>query len=468
MLPEETIWDTIVSDHEHVWDNVNAIGREAMASFLVDGESVLDVGCGNGFVYRQALKDGLTFSRYVGVDLSTKFLEAANKLSPEGDWQRMDAEDLQFSDNEFDTVIMMHVLETVNGFERAVMEALRVAKQRVVVCFWKQFAEKTEIKETQPYGFEANYSKEDWFEFLKKIGMPTEPWLEVHAEAGRSNLFFMLEKKHLQVVIAKDAPPEVEKAIDEGTAPPTRRNVEVENMTWNPPVDNFEGPKMERPGHAVAPGDTEYTLKGLFSDTWRGDKLSTAIVDSDDLCDEHDPFDLLMKVKEQFPKFKITMFAIPKKCSPGLLDKYSSLGWVELGVHGYSHEPNTEFAELSYEDVDMRVMAAQSKLLYDGEFLRLFKAPGWQISTEGLQWLKDNDWTVMDQAYNDDRRPEGLKVVRYDDNPENKAQYNIIHTHTWNTSGNDIHEVLKNPPFDQETEFKFISEVAQPWSKSSA
>lgn len=491
MLPEKTIWDEIVSDHEHVWDQVNFIGREAMVGFLNPGESVLDVGCGNGFVYRSARDKGVTFSRYVGVDLSTKFIEAAQKLSPEIDWRRGDAEQLEFKDEEFDVVIMMHMLECLDGFEKAVMEALRVSKDRVVVCFWKQFAEKTEIKPTDPHGYESVYSKEDWFAFLEKIGMPTVPWVEVHAEENRSNLFFVLEKKNLKVPIVKEAPPEVQQAIRENKPPneytDVKRDVEQENLTWNPPIDvNEPGPEIVKPGHAAPPKEeevkdelptplsedpTETTVKGLFSDTFRvgeGNKVSltTAIIDSDDLSDEYDPYDMLVDVKSRFPKFKITLFAIPTKCSPALIKKYDELDWVELAVHGYTHDPNTEFQNATYEETDMKMLAGFVKL--GARAVKLFKAPGWQISDPTLQWLKDNDWAVMDQYYNNERRPEGLKTLVYADNPkEDGGAFNVLHTHTWDCCDNDIHKMLQHPPFDAETEFLFVSEAAKPWSKSS-
>lgn len=459
-LPKETIWDTIVSDHEHVWDNINFIGREAMASFLQNGESVLDVGCGNGFVYRAARKKGLDFSRYVGVDLSTKFLAAANKLSPELETVHASAEALPFKENEFDTVILMHVLECLDGYEKAVMEALRVAKGRVIVCFWKQFADKTTTKPTDGgYGFESIYGKDEWLAFLEKLGMPVAPWIEVHAEANRSNLFFVLEKKNLKVIIAQEPSPEVQRAINENVPPNTyttpKRNVEQENLTWNPPVEMAEATAVSAPGVAAK------KFKGLGLPG----PLQTAVVDSDDLCDEYDPYDVLVDFKSKFPKFKITLFAIPKKCSSALLEKYSKLDWVEMAVHGYDHDTNREYENMAYADTELRMLA--SFALYP-KFSKVFKAPGWQLSTDAMKWLTDSDWIVMDQHYNNDRRPEGLKTLVYADEPTeaNRGAMNIVHSHTWDTMGNGIKQVLEDPwYFDQNTEFKFVSEVAQPWKK---
>ena len=57
----------------------------------------------------------------------------------------------------------------------------------------------------------------------------------------------------------------------------------------------------------------------------------------DDLCDEFDPWEPLHALKEKYPGLRVTLFAIPARCSDGLLARYRALDWVELGVHGYHH-----------------------------------------------------------------------------------------------------------------------------------
>lgn len=492
MIPEITLWDTVVDEHEHTWDSTNVAGREAMVGFLSPGESVLDVGCGNGFVYRLAKQQGLEFKRYTGVDLSQKFLDAAKKLSPELELFRADAEDLPFKDGEFDTVFLMHILDCTNGYKKAVLEALRVANKRVVVCFWRPFRnEPLEdlIKPLEPYGFESMYSKKGWFDFLESLGLSPYPYVELWAGPTWYNGFYVMEKKNLKGVIPKEATPEVLEAFDKGTPPPEpelktvevdldekelkpgtiippkepptystiKRDVEQENSTWNPPIDiQAEGPNLVAPGRAEAPGKT---FKGLGEPG----PLKEVIVDSDDLCDEYDPYEALLEVKKRFPKFKITLFTIPMTSSEELIKKYKQHDWIELAVHGYKHDTNREFEHVNYDQANVVIPEGFNK--YPGAFVKVFKAPGWMISLPVLQWLKDNDWGVMSHSM-DSVRPEGLKTLVYADKPNNwpEAAKNIIHTHTWDCCGNGLDQVFRDPWFfDENTEFKFVSESLTPW-----
>ena len=61
------------------------------------------------------------------------------------------------------------------------------------------------------------------------------------------------------------------------------------------------------------------------------------VFELDDLCDGMDPYNDLLHVKNQYPGLRVTMFAIPSRCSDELLARYRALDWVELGVHGYHH-----------------------------------------------------------------------------------------------------------------------------------
>jgi predicted deacetylase len=128
---------------------------------------------------------------------------------------------------------------------------------------------------------------------------------------------------------------------------------------------------------------------------------------------------------------------------------------VELAVHGFYHSSNYECEQLSYEEFasEMNGFIADTGIFRF--FVKGFKAPGWQISDGAYEWLKDNGWWVADQAYNDDRRPEGLPVY--------KIGENSVHTHTWNCVGNGIYELLPQliEQVAEAKEFKFVSEVVQ-------
>lgn len=173
-----------------------------------------------------------------------------------------------------------------------------------------------------------------------------------------------------------------------------------------------------------------------------------------DQCQSHDCRDALLKLKEINPAFKATLFAIPGEMTNELYEwVISNHRWVQIAWHGFRHESNYECEKMSYQEFDtvMSGFEVPHGIIYE----KGFKAPGWQISDDIYQWLKDNGWWVADQAYNDERRPKDLKVYKVDDNS--------IHTHTWNCVGNGVYELFDEiaEKIKDETEFKFVSEVVK-------
>ena len=180
------------------------------------------------------------------------------------------------------------------------------------------------------------------------------------------------------------------------------------------------------------------------------------VFDLDDLCDEYDPYEELVALKERFPGLKVTLFAIPGRCSPELLERYRQVPWVELAVHGYHHAAQ-ECLVWGYDE-------AKEKLaeLAEAGWTRVFRAPNWQLNEQVYEALLDGDWVVADHAAY--AWPSGkLPMKRY--------TYNLpgvrgIHGHTWDVSGNgpsDWPEMFAGVPV--EAQFQFVSEAARvlPW-----
>lgn len=175
-----------------------------------------------------------------------------------------------------------------------------------------------------------------------------------------------------------------------------------------------------------------------------------------DMCQSHDCRDQLDKFHLANPAFKATLFAIPGEMTPELLEWSSAnSGWIELAVHGFFHTSNYECEKMTYEEMAWQM--ERFKPMVETNFVKGFKAPGWQISDACFEWLYDNGWWIADQPYNDMRRPIGLKTYKIGHNPD----ITPIHTHTWDCVGNGVYE-LEGQILEQtkdETEFKFISEV---------
>ena len=101
-------------------------------------ESLLDIGCGSGHLLSLSLTHGLDST---GIDPSEPMLErAAERLGNRADLYRGVAEDLPFGDNSFNHATLFSTLEFVENPEKAMEEAFRVAKDRVVIGFHNRWA----------------------------------------------------------------------------------------------------------------------------------------------------------------------------------------------------------------------------------------------------------------------------------------------------------------------------------------
>lgn len=174
------------------------------------------------------------------------------------------------------------------------------------------------------------------------------------------------------------------------------------------------------------------------------------IFDTDDLFDGNDRLDLLDRLKEANPAFKLTAFAVPRLASDSYWESLPD--WIELAVHGEYHPHPREAENWTYEKTVQVLMGRHPR------FVAGWKAPGWQISDATYQACLDLGFWVADQPYNDHRRPQGLRVHRLGDGDH-------VHTHVQNVEGNGLAEtftaLLKR--VQAAGSFQFMSEVVQPW-----
>lgn len=99
---------------------------------------ILDVGCGTGNYSIKLAKLGCIVS---GIDISQEMLQIAKRKSQEMnlriDFIRGNIEKMPFSDNFFDAIISVAVLEFVSNKDKALDEMFRVARQngKIVIGF---------------------------------------------------------------------------------------------------------------------------------------------------------------------------------------------------------------------------------------------------------------------------------------------------------------------------------------------
>jgi SAM-dependent methyltransferase len=104
----------------------------------VQGESILDIGCGAGASTLPLIEMGLNVT---GLDPSPYMLElCAARLGRRIDLYRGYAEDLPFDDNSFNHAVFFISLEFTENPLKAIEEACRVAKDRVFFGFLNRFA----------------------------------------------------------------------------------------------------------------------------------------------------------------------------------------------------------------------------------------------------------------------------------------------------------------------------------------
>ena len=105
---------------------------------LAEGHRILEVGCGTGAHLEVFLREGLNV---VGVDISPHMLRVARQRL--GDRARLclgDAEKLPFKEGSFDCVALITTLEFIPHPDKAVREALRVSKGKVLMGILNKYS----------------------------------------------------------------------------------------------------------------------------------------------------------------------------------------------------------------------------------------------------------------------------------------------------------------------------------------
>lgn len=187
------------------------------------------------------------------------------------------------------------------------------------------------------------------------------------------------------------------------------------------------------------------------------------IYDADDLTDKDQWFiDQLHELKAINPLLKCTLFAIPYKCSDVFTESLPP--WIQLGYHGYLHESNYEWSDISYERLreDLDYWGGQQTIKYRKQqatpWVKLIKAPGWQISRAGRAAIRDSGWTLADNPlYKQDRLP-GEHIYDF-------SEYgnDAWHGHVNPCGGNGLLESWDKlvERIKDEQDFRFISEVIE-------
>lgn len=99
---------------------------EDIKSFLKDGDTILDVGCGVGVFYKHLGEP----PGYFGIDIDAGEISKAKEAWPEADFRVMDLYDLK---GRWDVVICSRVLVHLPDFEGAMKVLLGCAKRLCII-----------------------------------------------------------------------------------------------------------------------------------------------------------------------------------------------------------------------------------------------------------------------------------------------------------------------------------------------
>jgi len=94
---------------------------------------ILDVGTGSGVFAEAFYQHGF---ETVGIDANPEFIPLAKKIAPQVQFSEGLAEALPFLDESFDLVFMGLVFHEIDNRMKALQEAHRVTRQRVVILEW--------------------------------------------------------------------------------------------------------------------------------------------------------------------------------------------------------------------------------------------------------------------------------------------------------------------------------------------
>lgn len=200
------------------------------------------------------------------------------------------------------------------------------------------------------------------------------------------------------------------------------------------------------------------------------DKIEQWIaLEADDFGPLNHRLDVLRKLRDRYPDFKITMFTVPWDIrfntegggTPISKPEYSEWvnivrhgvedGWLEIAVHGLTHAPR-EFEGMDAKQAGARITFAE-KFFEDVKipYVKIFKAPQWLLSAEAKEVIEGCGYKVVEDGYYNwnikDEFPVELDTI-------------IGHGHVQDVCGNGLDESLfRLVQIPSEYKFKFISEV---------
>lgn len=187
--------------------------------------------------------------------------------------------------------------------------------------------------------------------------------------------------------------------------------------------------------------------------------------------------DLLLELKEHYPKLKVSMFTIPydyeMEMSQLNLNRHrmlktihENLDWIQIIPHGLMHIPR-EFENCDRHTMKLAMKGIKEAFDKDGlHYINGFCAPQWLWNEQIIKVLDDAGWW----GAVDKNQPDMLKTKRYYqythsiDEPFWEAKEDILNLHGHMTlpSQNNLEDCFLNlMKMPRDVEFKYVTEFIQ-------
>ncbi len=134
----DNIADQFSGTRDYLWEDV-----KALVQYIRKGESVLDLGCGNGRLYQIFEKNQ---GSYTGLDQSANLITLAKEKFPAGRFEVGEFALLPFDDNSFDSIWAIASFHHIPSEElriKALHEMKRILKPngRIIMLNWNMYGE---------------------------------------------------------------------------------------------------------------------------------------------------------------------------------------------------------------------------------------------------------------------------------------------------------------------------------------
>lgn len=125
--------------------------------------------------------------------------------------------------------------------------------------------------------------------------------------------------------------------------------------------------------------------------------------------------------KHKYPFLKVTLFTILYRWNIDVLKQLKKLDFLEFAAHGYTHSINSEVLDWDRK----KWYNVLNKYEQTGVFVKVFKAPNWEMTDLGYHILHDMGWAVACRKEQVKKIPIGMKYYCFETNMF------AVHGHTW-------------------------------------